>query len=375
MRKIQELEPDIYNRSNHPNVIRSGKEKDVLERYADLHVYAVGNALLNAVSEDKKTLSTAAIRQSNLAPHHQEVALAIAAQYAEMMQQVDSLEKSLHNGLSASGEWIETRQALSDAYVAELEKEVGSDEYKYFLAAGRIATTPTEAILPVMDFDNTMTDGDAHIKHLPTKSMELLLKQYTREAFPLLTLITTHRVLMRDTYWFREVGKNQVRFRPGVREFLSQSAKYTKDEQLPIILSANYEEVIIGALEQLPQAHEQVAYLAVTTHSILSTVKDKALQYLARKHNQKAVVFIGDGSSDLPALQAGNNVAFYFALEGCSFEAACKEHGVLYFPYRDFQDIQETLDKIYAHLPTFDQPFAEIRQASLQYVIREGSNT
>lgn len=268
--------------------------------------------------------------------------------YEQMNSHAQHVKEALSNGLSTWSSYIEQAYKTADGLTHNKSKES--------IAAARIATLGGK-FLAVSDFDNSVTEGDSHVRQMPTAQLEHLLQQYGRDRFTELSLTTAHRMMQRDKRAMRDVGRKHVVFREGFGKFI----QYTQEIKAPrpVILSANYEDILYGALENKPQAHGNVEILSITPESDLSRHKDLILKYLAANNYENAVFFIGDGSSDAPAIDARQNVAFYFALKDSSFERMCEKAGVVYFEYQDFNDIRLKLQEIMSQVPEFQRQLSQ----------------
>lgn len=259
----------------------------------------------------------------------------LLSKYEEMNSHASKVQEALNNGLST---W--------SAYITEAYKSADQtthDQTREEKAAARINALGS-TFLCVTDFDNTVTEGDDHVRRMPTSQLEVLLQNHGRHRFTEFTVSTVHSMLPKDKKVLRDVGREHVVFREGFGKFIL----YTKDigAPRPIIVSANYEDVLYGALEKKHQAHDNVSILSITQESDLSRHKDLILKYYAAQNPETALFFIGDGSSDIPALEAKDTVAFYFALEDSSFHRECEKRGVLYFTFKDFNDVQSKMREL-----------------------------
>ncbi len=213
----------------------------------------------------------------------------------------------------------------------------------------------------VMDYDNTITDhnkpleklsgftsadpNDQLITLIPLSAIgEPLLKKIGRDNFAE-AYATTWQFLLRDEKGrqaFRLNGENAP-IREGVGRFLAYAKKDMHAELT--VVSANFEPFVMGGLDKIPEA-EGINVFAVRENSIIPTAKGDLLAHLAQRDPKKALIYIGDGASDLPTLQAQDLVACYFALEGTEFENALKEEKLPHFAYRDFNDVTMKLEQI-----------------------------
>jgi hypothetical protein len=80
-----------------------------------------------------------------------------------------------------------------------------------------------------------------------------------------------------------------------------------------------------------------------------------------------AYVYIGDGGSDIPALEANKQIAFYFALEGSGFakeleELKKKDPSVIYLTYKTWIDIKNQ----WTHMQEAKRDFLASKQSSLR---------
>ena len=203
-------------------------------------------------------------------------------------------------------------------------------------------------MLPTTDLDGTLTQGDEHIKRMPTQVLEKLLQSLGREGFLEASLPTVHRI--RDIVTtMRTIGAQYVSMRLGVGHFITYAKEHL--DARPIIITANYMPFIQGALANTPEANGNVRVFGVTRQSTLSIHKDIILQYLARTNPNRAVFYCADGLTDESAIAAADDVAFFFTLKDGGFERLCQEHHLLYFPYETFDDVTGYLQQIQNRIP------------------------
>ena len=221
--------------------------------------------------------------------------------------------------------------------------------------------TQFEKLHIVMDYDGTITDHKKPLEglseftssdprdHLTTliplsTIAEPMLKKNGRDNFPEVFSASWQYFLQdeRGRQVFRLNG-SYVPIREGVDRFFG-FAKEDLDAKLTIV-SANFEPFVMGGLDKIPKA-ENISVFAVTENSIIPTAKGDLLTHLAQADPSKAVIYIGDGASDLPTIQARNLVASYFALDGSEFAKSLEHEDLPYFSYRNFLDIRLKLQKI-----------------------------
>lgn len=206
-----------------------------------------------------------------------------------------------------------------------------------------------DGIHGAMDVDGTLTvDPDSYLERLipGSRPAEKMLKTHGREAFPLIFPLTWQHGLRTTPEDFR-VGGLQAPLREGVNEFF----QYAKDTDMTTsVVTANFDEFTSGILDQIDTAPENMDVWAISRDSIASTDKGAVVTTIAIKDPNKAVIYFGDGSSDLPALEAAPVVAVYFALKDSKFAkqlAELAEKGkVVYFEYETFYDVTKKLREI-----------------------------
>ncbi len=203
----------------------------------------------------------------------------------------------------------------------------------------------TQKLNIVTDVDGTITQNPKdYLLSLPGSAIgEELLTVNGRETFPDVFASTWQEALRKAPSLFKKVGQG-VPIREGVREFIQTA----KQKEWPITaLSANFLPFVEGVFDQIPEIQGS-EIIAITSESLLATDKGSVLRYLAIKNNQNAAIFIGDGGTDLPSLDAHDVIAWYYALEGSVF---AKELALLRMPhstYRNFHDIRLELEEIKA---------------------------
>lgn len=282
-------------------------------------------------------------------PAKKEVALLLSKR-EEMMSEVRLAATLVKGPLREVGTHIREAYQVADqlADTKGLHEPVDRAAMRVIMMGGKMLATT--------DLDGTLTEGDDHIKRMPTQVLEELLQSLGREGFLEASLATVHRI--RDVATtMRTIGSQFVSMRPGVGNFITYVNKQL--DARPIILTANYMPFIQGALTNTPEANGNVRVIGVTRQSLLSTHKGIVLQYLARTNPERAVFYCADGTTDEPATHAGDNIAFFFALKGGGFEDLCKKHNLLYFPYTTFDDVTGYLQQIQSRIPVLQASIAQ----------------
>ncbi len=194
----------------------------------------------------------------------------------------------------------------------------------------------------ISDFDGTITeDPTLYLNHIPGSEIaEPALAASNRTNFPEVFAGTWQGILKDAPSLFESVGEH-ITFRRGIKTFLQYLRRGGNDFT---ILSANFFPVITAALPKITEDRTRI--YAITPDDITSTEKDIIIRHEAKNNPEKAIIYIGDGSSDLPAIEAKDYVACYFALEGSSFAKELAKNNLPHFTYKDFNDIQLKLAQL-----------------------------
>lgn len=245
-----------------------------------------------------------------------------------------------------NGEEIQkTMDAIAQRYVrADILTLEGSMEEK---AAARFAQF--ERVQVATDADGTLTEEpNTYLEMLipGSRPAEKMLKEQGRENFHLVFPLTWQHGLRTTPGQYR-IGGTQAPLRKGVREFFA----YTQEKGIDVdVVTANMGHFVAGILDQIDTAPDELNLWAISENSILATDKATVIKNIAVQNPDGAVVFIGDGTTDLPALDAAPIVAVYFALRGSSFAGQLKtlaEQGkVVYFEYDTFHDVKKKLQEV-----------------------------
>lgn len=208
----------------------------------------------------------------------------------------------------------------------------------------RLASAP-EGLSISSDLDGTITkDPNSYlISHIPGSAIaEPLLEERGRASFATVFAETWQPLLQDAPEHFFEGGK-QVAIREGVGD----TFKYLNEINADVaIVSANFKPFVDGVLSNIPYT-EDLKVIAVTPESIVSTDKGTVVKHLAQEKPDRAHVFIGDGSSDLPAIEASDVIACFFALEDTAFAMQLANRNLPHFTYRTFDDIRLKLEGLY----------------------------
>lgn len=246
----------------------------------------------------------------------------------------------------------------------QADKEVGPDATMEARIEARVAAA--NGVRLAFDYDNTISDsskraaifdpnGDPEADHqrqliAGSEVGEAILTQYGRDEFAHAFVQSWQRPLTDMPGAFYQAGTLVP-----TREGMDRLFTYLRDEGIGAgVISANFEPIIRGGLSQLPDT-EGVSVRAITAGNINSTAKDAVIRDEAHKYQDKAFIFVGDGASDLPALDAQAVVACYFALEGSVFATQLAEQGIPHFTYKTGDDI---IDKLAGITPAQEEAAA-----------------
>lgn len=214
---------------------------------------------------------------------------------------------------------------------------------------GQIATKirQFEGIQVVSDLDNTITDHSKIKKEGPVDPTLLgsaladsLIgsdRRYFPEAFAAIW-----ESLIRDYgNVFYEGGQNAP-LRDGMGELLRSLA----GNQVRVsILSTNFLPFVAGCLDQIG-VRQSVIINAAKEGDITASAKGDMLKWLALTNPKKALLYFGDGATDLPTLEAKEAVSGYFALEGSTFARELQENNIPHLTYRTGDDIRHALAQV-----------------------------
>ncbi len=213
----------------------------------------------------------------------------------------------------------------------------------------RIATS--SGIDIVSDLDGTVTYKPFNYQGSYTELLmenfpgsplgESILEEKGRENFPLAHALAWQHGLTMSPDLYRQLGR-EIPIRDGVKSFFERM--HDNGSKI-VILSASFfpfaEEVVARATSA-----DDVEIKAVTHNDITSTAKREQLLSLAAERPDRGLIFIGDGSSDLPAIEAHHALTGIFALKGGRFAEELETRHIPHLQYRDFNDIHVQLSQL-----------------------------
>lgn len=275
--------------------------------------------------------------------------------HPEQAAEVDRLraEVAEFEGSVITPEAMIERKKIAEKYQEADAATVGMTREEQ--VAARIAMFANGGIEIVSDYDNTITDESQIRKVNGVKpghpgavvADEVLGKHKDAlgfgDAYAGLYPPSFQRVAREFPEAFFENGRTTP-LREGAPEFF----QFLKAADIPMLFaSANLEYTIWGTLSRFPHS-EDVRVWSITPDSITAVAKGAVIATEAIENPEKAIVYMGDGESDVPSLEARDVVAAYFALEGSQFARDLEAAGVLYFTYESLTDVSDKLREIYS---------------------------
>jgi 2-hydroxy-3-keto-5-methylthiopentenyl-1-phosphate phosphatase len=286
-----------------------------------------------------------------VAKYHQGDETALRPELHREIQRQKLLNASLVNGNQDPKEAAKLERTKSLIRAAdEQTKSLGPIEQ------ARARFSMFEELHHLFDLDNTLTKYDGRTTHQMFRGIfpasewaELMLKDHApdRSIFIPLFVASWQPALRRDPDLFANAA-TKIPIRPGTNEYFGV-LKANPDKHKATILSGSFEPFVRRSLAQIPNADGfRVLSVPVDGPTITSIEKGVVIQNLVAADSEKGLVYYGDGESDIAALKAKDQIALFFALQGGSFHKACIEAGVLHIPFKDFNDVRQTMTAIAA---------------------------
>jgi 2-hydroxy-3-keto-5-methylthiopentenyl-1-phosphate phosphatase len=197
----------------------------------------------------------------------------------------------------------------------------------------------------VCDMDNTITDHSKQPKqglvdhHLLGSAVFDPHLGPDRKYFPEVFAAGWQKLVTNYPEVFAHGGKLAV-FRDGMPELLEELSQNQNTHV--IILTNNFKPYVKQVLSRIPGS-EKFRSISITNNHILSTAKGDVLKVIAHKYPERALVYIGDGSSDIPTLSAKEVVAGYCALKDSSFEKELRQNNLVHVSYNTGHDLKHIL--------------------------------
>lgn len=235
---------------------------------------------------------------------------------------------------------VETKYKLIDEHY-DPKPSYGSSAWEEWIKA-RLNVFGGKVVLGT-DVDLTLTTHADYLQFVPgSHHAESLLKAYSREIFPVVFVRYWQEALRRIPQVFGRVGR-RIEPRQGVWQFFESAEK--RNQPL-VIMSANFEPIVKGMLQSLPQKSIAKVY-AVSAEDISATDKETVLKEIVSRYPDRAMTVFEDGESGLPLINdnVSGLVACYFALEGSKFHEALSQTQLPYYTFRDFNDNLNNLRK------------------------------
>ncbi len=267
----------------------------------------------------------------------------------ENAQEVDRLKaaNAKFKESAYTPEAMQERFKIRDAYTAaEAKLENPTD-----IERARARILALDGAIIVTDYDNTITNEKKIRKirgvkpgHPGAVVADPVLAEFGHkgfaDAYTELYSASFQKLAQEFPEDFFENGRTTP-LRDGAYELFQA----LKDSNIPLrIASANLDLAIYGTLSHLPHPDDTEVH-SITLDSTNAVHKDAVIVHQALK-DKKAPIYMGDGASDIPAMDAADVVPFYIALEGSEFANALKERGLLHFEYQTHYDIKNILTEV-----------------------------
>ena len=195
--------------------------------------------------------------------------------------------------------------------------------------------------------DNTWGPEKEYL--VPNVPASILFEEYLdkngREQFTQGFVEIMQELLREYADVFEEAGRQATVYREGVVELFDELRIAERDR---IILSANWESFILGGLSNTILSQDSgLRVIGITHNNITSKDKSTKLQLLAAENPNRSLIFIGDGASDMNALDAYNNhaIAGIFALKNSEFDLQLTAANIPHMVYDDYNDIRLQLQE------------------------------
>jgi len=199
-------------------------------------------------------------------------------------------------------------------------------------------------VVYVFDMDNTITDHSQQVKEmdglvdphlLGSKVLDPHIGE-NREYFPEAYAAGWQQLVKEHPKTFADGGR-MATMREGMPDLLDKLS--SKENNRVTVLSSNFRPFVDVVMGKIPGS-EKFRVLSLNEKSVVPTSKGDMLKHIALQNPDKALVYVGDGGSDIPTLEASGVVAGYFALEGSSFKQSLDKRGLVNFGYKKGQDIE-----------------------------------
>ncbi len=200
---------------------------------------------------------------------------------------------------------------------------------------------------PLADVYQTHKGAASYLRFIPGSALaEILLDKGGRERFTAVFTGMWREILRQHPQLFQQAGL-LAPLRDGVDAFFANRA----DAQT-LILSANFQPVVQQIMSRIPSAHG-VPILGVTPDDLTATDKASMIKIIAAQNPDSAIIFAGDGSSDLCVFDdqiTRGVLTAVFALNGKSLHRHAQKHpDVTTFAYDDFYDVNRIYQEIRHH--------------------------
>lgn len=201
---------------------------------------------------------------------------------------------------------------------------------------------------PLADVYKTHKGAESYLRFIPGSALaEVLLDKGGRERFTAVFTGMWREILRQHPQLFQQAGL-LAPLRDGVDAFF---ANHTADTQM-LVLSANFQPFVEQVMHRIPSARS-IPTLGVTPDDLTVTDKASLIKIIAAQNPDSAVIFVGDGSSDMCVYddpETRGVLAAVFALNGKSLHKHAQRHpDVITFAYDDFYDVGRVYQEMRSH--------------------------
>ena len=302
------------------------------------------------VSEANDWLARHVADPANIARYHAGDTNALSPDLHAEVQRLRELNEEIANANQAPQVKANLESMRLRIVAADRQNE-GADSLTR--AAARISQF--DRVHHIFDFDNTISDYRGVSTHemfrrkFPASDKaELMLNSCApdREIFNTLLAAAWQPALRQFPDLFEDAA-GLIPIREGVDEYF----KYLTESPgaQATILSGSFEPFVRKSMEAIPNA-QSVPILAVPIEgpTIASIKKGVVIEGLVAQDPGTAIVYYGDGESDVPSLEAQGQIALFVVLRGSKFHRAVDEAGALHVPFNDFREVRAKMAHIQA---------------------------
>lgn len=255
----------------------------------------------------------------------------------------------LHSGVKLLRDTVSSPRAKTDLQLRKLRHDLADVQTEGQSTTEQIAKRLTQfkgPLVVITDADNTLSDHTGLNKkngidpHLLGSAIADPYLGKERENFPEAFVSVWQPLLREHAEIFAEGGKKTP-----LREGVNELGQFLADHTTTYVNSTNFEPYIKALLARITGGDTFIPH-AVTEDDFTAIDKGNVIKLLALLHPESAIIYQGDGSSDLPTLEASDAVAGYLALEGSTFAQQLEERNIPHMTYRTSHDSKAALEQV-----------------------------